>query len=70
MTTTINPHALFTLFGVKLHTIETTKQTPAMLAATTGQLPMVQWMHQHKFPLIGVDVCGMTILHHAGTCTL
>ena len=51
--------------GVKLHTIEATRQTPAMLATTTGQLPMVQWMHQHQFPLTGVDVCGMTILHHA-----
>ena len=51
--------------GVKLQTIETTKQTPALLAASMGQFQMLQWMDRKQFPLIDVDSCGMTIVHHA-----
>jgi serine/threonine-protein phosphatase 6 regulatory ankyrin repeat subunit B len=51
--------------GVKRQKIESTRQTPAMLATSTGQFDMLKWMIKHNFPLEGVDACGMTIVHHA-----
>jgi hypothetical protein len=51
----------FSYGGVKLHQIETTKQTPALLAASMGEFDMLLWMNKKKFPLTNVDSLGMSI---------
>ena len=52
--------------GIKHHIVLATKQTPTLLAASMGQFQMLQWMVEEKhYPIDAVDVCGMSIVHHA-----